>query len=50
MNFVDLGKINKKVYQADPPWSLLRPKKDLKRTFMFKERSKKVFLPHFIGG
>ena len=51
MNFVDLGEINKKVNQVEPPWSLLRPVDDLKGPFMYKEWSVKLFLiPHFIGG
>jgi hypothetical protein len=51
VNFVDLGEINKKVNQVEPPWSLLRLVDDLKGPFMYKEWSEKLFsIPHFIGG
>ena len=44
VNTVDLGEINKKVYQADPPWSLLRPIEDLKGLFYGQKMVKKILI------
>jgi hypothetical protein len=44
VNFVDLGEINNKVYQADPPWSLFRPIEDLKGLFNGQKMVKKILI------